>query len=109
MVRWPNLLALMMVVVLFGAGCQAMTGKTAGENVDDASITARVKAKLVAEKAANLTRVDVDTTNRTVYLNGVVQSPEERRRAEELASTVSGVKQVVNNLQVEKRGASLER
>jgi hyperosmotically inducible protein len=97
----------MMVVLLFGAGCQAMTGKTAGENVDDASITARVKAKLVAEKAANLTRVDVDTTNRTVYLNGVVQSPEERTRAEELASSVSGVKQVVNNLQVEKRGASL--
>jgi len=41
-------------------GCQAMTGKTAGQNVDDASLTASVKSTLVADKAANLTRIDVD-------------------------------------------------
>ncbi|MGH7768908.1 MAG: BON domain-containing protein [Candidatus Binatia bacterium] len=81
-------------------GCQAMTGKTAGQNVDDANLTASVKANLVADKAANLTRIDVDTNGGIVYLNGTVQSPQEKARAEQLALQVQGVKKVVNNLQV---------
>jgi hyperosmotically inducible protein len=86
------------------AGCQAMTGKTAGQNVDDAAITASVKSTLVADKAANLTRVDVDTNRGVVSLNGIVDSPEQKSRAEQLARRVDGVKNVVNNLQIQKRG-----
>src|SRR5919106_1684069 len=92
---------LMAVSVL--SGCQAMTGKTAGQTVDDAAITAAVKSKLVGDKAANLTRVDVDTNNATVYLNGVVETPEQKTRAEQLAWQAKGVKNVVNNLQVQKK------
>jgi hyperosmotically inducible protein len=84
-------------------GCRAMTGKTAGEVVDDANITATVKSKLVADKVSNLTRVDVDTTNGTVYLNGTVDTAEQKARAEQLASQAKGVKAVVNNLQVQRR------
>jgi hyperosmotically inducible protein len=80
-----------------------MTGQTAGQNVDDSTITASVKSKLVADKAANLTRIDVDTTNRVVSLNGIVESPAQKTRAEELASQVSGVRSVKNNLQIQKR------
>jgi len=82
------------------AGCQAMTGKTAGQNVDDANLTASVKANLVADKASNLTRIDVDTNNGIVYLNGTVDSPQQKARAEQLAGQVQGVKKVVNNLQI---------
>ncbi|MGH7831677.1 MAG: BON domain-containing protein [Candidatus Binatia bacterium] len=35
-------------------------------------------------------------------LNGVVASPESKERAEELARGVSGVRDVVNNLQIAK-------
>ncbi|HZA52638.1 MAG TPA: BON domain-containing protein [Candidatus Udaeobacter sp.] len=94
-------------IILAGAllmfGCTSMTGQTAGQNVDDSTITASVKSKLVAEKAANLTRIDVDTTNRVVSLNGIVESPAQKTRAEELASQVSGVRSVKNNLQIQKR------
>jgi hyperosmotically inducible protein len=62
-----------------------------------------VKSKLVADRASNLTRVDVDTNNGTVYLNGTVESAEQKSRAEQLAWQASGVKTVVNNLQVQKR------
>ncbi len=86
-------------------GCQAMTGKTAGQNVDDTNLTASVKAKLVADKAANLTRIDVDTNNGIVYLNGTVNSPQEKTKAEELARDTRGVKKVVNNLQVAQRAS----
>jgi hyperosmotically inducible periplasmic protein len=93
----------LLVLVAFVAGCTSTTGKSAGTNIDDATITASVKSKLVADKASNLTRVDVDTNNGTVYLNGTVESPELKSRAEQLAWQASGVKTVVNNLQVQKR------
>jgi len=95
-------LAAVLFVMLTLVGCSSTTGKSAGDNVDDASITASVKAKLVADKPANLTRVDVDTNNATVYLNGVVESAEQKDRAEQLARQAKGVKSVVNNLQVKK-------
>ena len=95
--------AVLFVLVAVVAGCQSMTGKSTGTNIDDATITASVKAKLVGEKASNLTRVDVDTNNGTVYLNGTVESAEQKSKAEQLAWQASGVKTVVNNLQVQKR------
>ena len=98
-----RMVAGLLVLVAVVAGCTSTTGKSAGTNVDDATITASVKSKLVADKASNLTRVDVDTNNGTVYLNGTVESPEQKSRAEQLAWQASGVKTVVNNLQVQKR------
>jgi hyperosmotically inducible protein len=95
--------AMLLVLVMAFAACQSATGKSAGTNVDDAGITASVKSKLVADKAANLTRVDVDTNNGTVYLNGTVESPEQKSRAEQLARQANGVRSVVNNLQVQKK------
>jgi hyperosmotically inducible protein len=103
MVRAFNLLLVFVMVLLATAGCQTLTGKTAGENVDDATITASVKAKLVADRASNLTRVDVDTNRGTVYLNGSVDTAEQKAHAEQLAWQAKGVKSVVNNLQITKR------
>jgi hyperosmotically inducible protein len=92
-----------MLTVFSLTGCQAMTGKTAGQNVDDAAITSSVKTKLAGDKLSSLTRVDVDTNNGVVSLNGVVESADQRARAQDLASQVSGVNRVINNLQVQKK------
>jgi len=91
------------IVVVLMSGCQATTGRTAGENIDDSAITASVKTKLAADKLSSLTRVDVDTTRGVVALNGVVQSAEQRARVEELARQVNGVKSVNNNLQLQNK------
>jgi len=96
-------LAMMLALTLALGACQSMTGKSTGTNIDDATITASVKSKLVADKPANLTRVDVDTNNGTVYLNGTVETPDQKTRAEQLAWQAKGVKSVVNNLQVQKK------
>ena len=93
----------LLMIATVAAGCQTLTGKTAGENVDDSTITAAVKSKLVADKASNLTRVDVDTNRGTVYLNSSVETPEMKAQAERLAWQTKGVKAVVNNLQVQKK------
>jgi hyperosmotically inducible periplasmic protein len=82
-----------------------MTGRTAGRNIDDLTITTSVKARLVADKLSNFTRIDVDTVNAVVSLNGLVESEDEKRRAEDIASLVDGVKQIVNDLQVQKEPA----
>jgi hyperosmotically inducible protein len=101
--RASSVIALLLVLAMAVTGCQSVTGKTAGTTIDDATITASVKSKLVADKAANLTRVDVDTNNGTVYLNGTVETPEQKAKAEDLARQASGVRNVVNNLQIQKR------
>jgi hyperosmotically inducible protein len=95
-----SMLVLVMVVAVT-AGCTSMTGKTAGENVDDASITASVKSKLAAEKVATLTKVDVDTNKGTVYLTGMVENAAIKARATDLARQVAGVREVVNNLKIQ--------
>lgn len=77
--------------------------RVSGTNIDDATITTEVKAKLAAEKASNLTRVSVATANGSVSLTGVVPRAADRMRAEEIARGVKGVRAVANNLQVEKR------
>ena len=103
MARAFTTVALLLTIVSLVSACQSMTGKSAGTNVDDAAITATVKTKLVADKPTNLTRADVDTNRGTVYLTGSVDSVEQRARVEQLAWQASGVKAVVNNLQVSKR------
>jgi osmotically-inducible protein OsmY len=95
-----SMLALMMVLAVT-AGCTAMTGKSAGENVEDAKITAAVKTKLAGEKPATLTKVDVDTNKGTVYLTGNVENAAVKARATELARQVAGVREVVNNLSIQ--------
>src|SRR5204862_1243657 len=92
------------VLVLFAfltlvAGCQSLPGLSGETLVDDAAITASVKTKLVADKASNLTRIDVDTNRGTVYLTGSVDTTERKKRAERLAWRATGVKGVVDNLQ----------
>jgi hyperosmotically inducible protein len=101
--RAARALGVWLVILGLAGGCQAMTGKSAARAMDDATITASVKAKLVADKVANLTRVDVDTNDGTVYLNGTVETPDQKLRAERLAWDSRGVRGVVNNLQVQKR------
>lgn len=95
--------SILLAALLVVSGCTSMTGQTAGQYVDDTTITTEVKAKLVGEKAANFTRIDVDTTNQVVSLNGIVESADQKAKAEQIARQVSGVKSVKNNLQIQKK------
>lgn len=89
------------VIMMLLAACSGMTGKTLGENIDDAGITTAVKAKLAGEKISTVTRIDVDTNQGVVALNGTVASEAMRVRAAEVARQVKGVRDVVNNLKVQ--------
>jgi osmotically-inducible protein OsmY len=100
-----NLRSMMVFLVLLGffAGCQAMTGRTTGENIDDTTLTTSVKTALAQDKASSLTRIDVDSVKGVVSLNGVVPTAADKTRAVEVARGVNGVKKVNDNLQVQKK------
>ena len=78
----------------------ALAGCATFDPLEDTRIEAEVKARLVAEKNANLTRLAVVSTNGTVYLSGVVEEAPQKPRAEAIARGVPGVKRVVNTLEV---------
>ena len=100
MLRAIKRLAGTLLVLFFMTSCQAMTGQTMGETIDDSYITGAVKTQLASDKVVSLTRVEVETNNGVVYLTGQVETAEQRSRIGSLASQVKGVKKVVNNLQV---------
>jgi hyperosmotically inducible protein len=95
-------ISLLFVILVLAAGCRSMTGESAGQNIDDSTITTEVKAKLSAERASNLTRVSVATAGGTVSLSGIVPTVADRARAEEITRQVKGVRSVMNGLQIEK-------
>ena len=68
--------------------------------LEDAALTARVKAKLAADPQVAAYTIDVDTVNHVVTLSGSVGSAEESAEAEKLARDTEGVTQVVNRLTV---------
>jgi hyperosmotically inducible protein len=103
MVRAFKTLTVMVAFLILITGCQAMTGETMGQNIDDGTLTSYVKTKLASDKLVTLTRVGVETNNGVVYLTGEVETAEQKSRIGSLASEVKGVKKVVNNLQVIKR------
>jgi osmotically-inducible protein OsmY len=73
-----------------------------GEVVDDASITATVKSKLLWGKNTDGMEVDVDTRMGTVTLNGSADNGASRELAGRMAENTRGVVSVDNKLVVNK-------
>ena len=78
----------------------ALAGCATFDPLEDTRIEQEVKARLVGQKDANLTRLGVVSTQGTVYLSGNVESSEEKDQASTLARGVRGVSRVVNTLEV---------
>jgi hyperosmotically inducible protein len=87
-------LLVMIFVVAVVSGCATVDPWT------DTRIESEVKARLVAQHEANLTRLGVVSREATVYLSGTVESGEQKERAETVARSVPGVKRVVSTLEV---------
>ncbi len=68
--------------------------------IDDATTTASVKSKLLANPNTKGLQIDVDTRGDVVTLSGEVSSTEEKQLAEELAKNTGDVKTVRNQLVV---------
>jgi hyperosmotically inducible protein len=74
--------------------------RTVGTTIDDATITAKVKAALFTDELTKARNINVDTMRSTVTLRGMVESQAEAERAERIANSTEGVKSVKSELKV---------
>lgn len=92
-----SLLVLLVLAVI--AGCASTgTQESTGGYVDSSVITAKVKAAIFDDPALKVFDINVETFKDVVQLSGFVSSAEIRSRAAVVASRVSGVKSVKNDL-----------
>lgn len=81
---------------------RADSGPSGSERVDDAAITAKVKAALAGDPRTKAHQVNVETREGAVQLSGYVDNSEAKSTAEELARNVDNVKSVDNEIDVKK-------
>jgi len=66
---------------------------------NDARITARIKARFLADADLSALSISVNTTDGVVTLSGTVSSPENINKAMQLAIDLEGVREVISTLQ----------
>ncbi len=89
------------VVLATAMGCAATLPKeSAGEYLDDAVITTKVKTSIVDQPSLKASEVHVETFKGTVYLSGVVTSQAQIDKAGEVARSINGVRAVKNELRL---------
>jgi hyperosmotically inducible protein len=93
-----SLRVLLAALALALAGCAA--NETAGEAIDDAALTARVKAAFVADKKVSALNIRVESDRGEVHLSGVARDSDEMRQAVQVARNVRGVRSVRNDIVV---------
>ncbi len=85
------------------ANVAAATGQVADKAagaIDDATITTKIKAAVLAEPGLKALQIKVDTRDGNVTLNGTVDTPALKERAMQVARAVEGVKTVSDQLVV---------
>jgi hyperosmotically inducible periplasmic protein len=75
--------------------------ETLGEKIDDASITAQVKASLLSHRSTSAIKTKVATTDGVVTISGVARNAAEKGLVTKLVNDIDGVNSVVNNMTVE--------
>lgn len=74
--------------------------KSTDKYIDDSSITAEVKSKLLTTSGISSNSVSVKTVHGVVYLSGFVKSNDQVNKIVEVVSMINGVKTVQNGLVV---------
>jgi osmotically-inducible protein OsmY len=91
-------LACIALVVAFLGCASSPTRESSGQYVDDSAITTRVKAAIFDDPSLKVLQINVETFKGEVQLSGFVDSPQNVRRAGEVARGVTGVRSVKNDL-----------
>jgi hypothetical protein len=95
--------SLIVFVLLAGLVLGALApghARTVGQIIDDATIATQITAKLAVEQLSSLAKIGVKAHNGIVTLSGKVDSQERKAKAAQIASSVDGVKGIVNNIEV---------
>lgn len=93
--------SLVLVLLLcLGACASSPKLESNGEFFNNSMMTAKIKSRLVDDPKTGLFRIQVNTLGGIVHLHGVVNTTDQKQRAEVIAYSVAGVKKVDNKLRV---------
>jgi len=84
------------------SGSAADTGKQTREALSDTAITASIKADFLKDPDLSVLKIDVDTKDGVVTLNGLAENDAARVRAGHIAEGIKGVREVRNYLVTKK-------
>jgi len=99
----PLVVALSILIGCSQPPTQAQDSKqdaTVGQRMDDAATTAKIKTTYIFNPHLNSFRINVDTRDSVVTLQGVVKTGIQKDLAGEIAKNASGVQAVHNELKV---------
>lgn len=77
--------------------------------VDDTSITAEIKAKILEAASLKDEKIEVSTTDGVVGITGTVKTKQAKGAATKIAKAVKGVKSVDNKLTIEKPAKKVKK
>lgn len=94
----PIVVALAATLPIAACTSSSRTTESTGEYVDDATITSKVKAALIANSGLKAFQISVETFKDVVQLSGFVNTEVVKAHAGQVAAGVSGVRGVRNDL-----------
>jgi len=95
-----KLAAIVGVLALASACSATRTQQSAGEVIDDSVLTSKVKVALIDDPITKAGQINVETYRGVVQLGGFVDNPTQKAQATKVARSVTGVKEVRNDLLV---------
>lgn len=98
--RFSAFLAAVMLTTLTACSSVDTGRRSVGQVVDDAAITAGVKAAIVNEPTLKVSEIQVETYEGVVQLSGFVSSAANIATASTVARSVNGVKSVKNDIRL---------
>lgn len=83
------------------AAAREAAERTAGEKVDDASVTAQVKTALEIRHSTSSAKTKVETRDGTVTLTGIAKNAAEKSLVTKVVNDIQGVNKVNNEMTIE--------
>jgi osmotically-inducible protein OsmY len=94
-------LSISIILMIMLSSCASLTGRTAGELIDDQSISNEIHLKIVQDPDIHYFHINVDTFRGNVTLTGVAPSKEAEQRLVEIIKMIRGVKSVTSSLSID--------
>ena len=79
---------------------------TMSEKIDDASITAQIKASLLVHRSTSAIKTMIQTKEGVVTVSGIAKNAAEKSLVSKLVTDINGVIKVINNMTIEVASAS---
>ena len=99
-IRFLRFAAIVGVLAVASACSATRTQQSAGEVIDDSVLTSKVKVALIDDPITKAGQINVETYRGIVELGGFVDNAQQKDQATKVARSVTGVKEVRNDLRV---------